>query len=83
MKDGTNMQASKEALTQNLKDAGCDAALIDRCVKAQHRSEVLHMLAAHRCSVLDAVHDEQDRLDCLDYLIYKIRNEQEKSRDGE
>ena len=57
---------------QNLLDAGCDEAFIAEfdglCGCAQ-----LCRLKARRRELLDSIHAEQKKLDCLDYLIYQLR----------
>ena len=67
---------TKEALEQNLRDAGCE----ERCVREfmqdleQDRMQAgLRLLNQHRRLLLDAMHREQKRIDCLDYLLYQIR----------
>ena len=70
--------AAREALLQNLKDAGCSQDIIARfmtCQDAGKRKDSLQVLASHRATLLDELHASQARLDCLDYLIYKLRKE--------
>ena len=70
--------ATREALLQNLKDAGCDPDIIARfmtCQDAGRTKDSLRVLASHRAVLLDEVHASQARLDCLDYLIYKLRKD--------
>lgn len=33
----------------------------------------LVLLEKHRKKLLDAVHENQKKIDCLDYLIYQVR----------
>lgn len=69
---------SHEAILQNLKDAGCDPDIIARfmtCQDAGKTKDSLRVLASHRASLLDELHASQAKLDCLDYLIYKLRKE--------
>ncbi len=66
---------SKEAVIQNLKDAGCNEDTIDRfmeCMKNGASKEQLRILSQHRRELLDKIHIEQKRIDCLDYLVYQI-----------
>ena len=71
------MQATtREAVLQNLKDAGCDPDIIARfmaCQDAGKTKDSLRVLATQRAVLLDEVHASQAKLDCLDYLIYKLR----------
>ncbi len=72
----------KEALLrQMLVDAGCDKALIAKCLCRFHEGkldEMLPELAKHRKGVLSAVHEGQKRIDCLDYLTNKIKSNEYK-----
>ena len=68
-----------EAIIQNLVDAGCDKDTITAFVEDIHKEKIaegLRLLATHRRSLLDDLHKEQKRIDCLDYLIYKIEKSQ-------
>lgn len=62
-------------LTQNLKDAGCSSKTIEKfidCYQTQSVAGQKRVLAAHRGSLLEAIHKNQKKLDCLDYLIYQL-----------
>ena len=73
------MQAdTREAVLQNLKDAGCTPDIIARfmtCQDAGKTKDSLRVLATQRAVLLDEVHASQAKLDCLDHLIYKLRKE--------
>lgn len=60
---------------QNLKDAGCNAKVIQRFEEAKEQQEQLEVLASYRKCLLNAIHKSEQKLNCLDYLIYKIRSE--------
>ena len=65
-------------LLRNLKDAGCDEAMIQKYLQLQKegkRQEQFRLLSLHRASLLDLVHVSQNRIDCLDYLIYTMKQE--------
>ena len=32
-------------------------------------------LQCHRCCLLDKLHEEQKKIDCLDYLIYTLKKQ--------
>ena len=38
-------------------------------------AELKRILARHRRTLLDALHADEKRIDCLDYLIYKIEKQ--------
>lgn len=66
----------KEAITQNLRDAGCDEACICEFMEdleKKREQEGLRLLKKHRGKLLDAMHREQKRIDCLDYLVYEMQ----------
>ena len=70
------------ALLDNLEDAGCDSQFME-CFLALEQSgqyrEQLKLLSNHRRQLLDRLHREERRIDCLDYLVYQL----EKRRAGE
>lgn len=60
---------------QNLIDAGCDKPAAEQCAQMilNGKSEqALRILGTHRKQLLDEVHTNKKRIDCLDFLIYKI-----------
>jgi len=69
---------ARQAVNQNLIDAGCDSALIVQYFSLEalgKPSNQMALLAAHRKALLDQIHQLQKALDCLDYLIYKLKKE--------
>lgn len=63
-------------LKQALEDAGCDDRLINECIKiaeTQQSTKLLKPLSRHRAVLLDSLHECQRRIDCLDYLLCRIR----------
>lgn len=76
------MNGKKEemAIIQNLRDAGCDDCMISAFVedvKEGNMTEGLKLLSMHRRFLLDNLHEEQKRIDCLDYLVYKMKKTNE------
>ena len=68
----------KAILRENLKDAGCDPDMICRCealVQGEKRGELMRVLSLHRRVLLATVHENERRIDCLDYLIYQIEKQ--------
>lgn len=68
----------ENAIVQNLIDAGCGQEFIAEFMedfRKKNLSKDLKLLAAHRRSLLDNLHKEQKRIDCLDYLVYKMEKE--------
>lgn len=65
----------EESVIQNLRDAGCSQTTISRfmeCLKNGAEKEELQILSRHRKTLLDRIHREERKIDCLDYLVYQI-----------
>ncbi len=74
---------SREAVIQNLKDAGCTQDVIEccmACMEQGRKSELLKRLEDHRKGLLHRVHEEEKQIDCLDYLVYQIGRCESKIR---
>ncbi len=64
-------------LLRNLKDAGCNEETINKYFQLQEEGrekEQYRLLSQHRRSLLDKMHNSQNMIDCLDYLIYSLKN---------
>ena len=75
MAEATDIQG---ILYENLVDAGCDSELTERVMKllnTGHIQEGLSLLPRHRKAVLESCHAEQRKMECLDYLIYQLRKQ--------
>ncbi|MCD7909786.1 MAG: hypothetical protein LUH04_19315 [Clostridium sp.] len=62
-------------IIENLRDAGCPKDVINEfmeqtAIKNIHAQK--RLLDSHRAALLEKIHMNQRRLDCLDYLIYRI-----------
>lgn len=63
------------AIVQNLKDAGCDSEMVEQFLALGREAQIkkqLKLLEKHRKQLLDRVHEEEKRIDCLDYLTYQL-----------
>lgn len=72
-----------QALLDNLEDAGCDPELTQRFLvleRSGQYQEQLNLLSGHRRHLLECLHREQRRIDCLDYLVYQIEKCHRTSR---
>lgn len=70
--DGTQ----KSALIQNLQDAGCPQAVIEHFMESYgdgDTPEQIRILSRHRKGLLARVHEEQNRLECLDHLLFRLK----------
>ncbi|MBE5039584.1 hypothetical protein [Ructibacterium gallinarum] len=62
-----------------LCDVGCDDTIIDKFIKTDGRKkDMLHILQEQRVNILNILHPVQRQLECIDFLIYKIRKAGEK-----
>lgn len=69
----------EQAVVTNLMDAGCDNELIEQfmgLLKTGRKEVGMSLLAKHRHFLLDCYHADQKKIDCLDYLIYKMNQNQ-------
>lgn len=67
---------TEEDLIQNLKAAGCDEDTIRAFLNDLQdgkQSKGVKLLEQHRRALLDGLHQEQRRIDCLDYLLYMLQ----------
>lgn len=64
---------------ENLRDAGCDEELIAELETLPGTCAQLCRLKTYRRDLLDGIHVEQRKLECLDYLIYQLRCDTERS----
>jgi len=74
-----NEPMTKDRLIQNLKDAGCSPKLREAYLDYGERGcdkMQLCLLAKQRAILLDKIHREQKKLDCLDYLVYQLKKQE-------
>jgi hypothetical protein len=74
-------QNQKEAIRQNLKDAGCTSDVIEYFMQNYEQDiipEQIKILSGQRGHLLDDVHASQRKLDCLDYLLYQLKRKADK-----
>ncbi len=72
-------------IRRNQSDAGCDAPLIEHFLELmqnQKRKEQYRLLSQHRASLLEKLHQDQYKIDCLDHMIYTMRKEDKKLNGG-
>ena len=70
---------SPKQIIENMKDAGCDAALTEQFealwAKGDQKGQ-MRLLNGYRRLLLNEIHAGQKKLDCLDYLIYQMKTQQ-------
>lgn len=75
-----NLYRGEEDIIQNLKDAGCDEDTIQSFMNNLQYGKLIkgtQLLQKHRRSLLNNLHKDQKQIDCLDYLLYMFKKEQE------
>ena len=73
-----------EQIHQNLLDAGCDRQTTDLCMAFVKEGQLLDMmpiLKRHKHALLDSLHKAQKQIDCLDYLLYKLKKHNDTEGD--
>lgn len=65
-----------ERTRHNLIDAGCPELLVCEYERLSDADARKRCLRAYRCELLEGIHAEQRKLDCLDYLIFSLRNQE-------
>ena len=83
----SNMEKSdsREAVIQNLKDAGCSTGIIKDFMASFDGGDVIEqitLLEGHRKQLLNKVHKEEKRISCLDYLVYQIKKNSIEKKEG-
>ena len=77
-------ETNKEFLMRrNLTDAGFPESEIARIISLleEGRETAVHrILAQHRTALLNTVHENQKRIDCLDYLVYDMNSTSKPGR---
>ena len=77
---------SKDAVVQNLKDAGCSSEIVKEFLyyfDEDQKDKQLDVLEKHRKQLLDSVHREEKKICCLDYLVYQIKKGKENKNEQE
>ena len=75
-------ESKEQALRNNLRDAGCGGKTVEQflALEAEGKREAqLKLLFAHRQLLLRRLHREEQRIDCLDYLLHRMRKETAKT----
>ena len=74
----------EQAVLQNLEDAGCSGDVVNRycelesqtCSRQMIRKDQIRLLCQQRKELLEELHRCQQKLDCLDYLLYQMKEQQ-------
>lgn len=61
-----------------LQEIGCNQITIEKYLKMSKENDIegmVKMLSCIRCRVLEQIHEKQEKLDCLDYIIFKLKKD--------
>lgn len=73
----TNGNLYAYTVLQNLTDAGCTDEMVEKFMALQDsedEEQQIRLLSGHRKHLLEKLHKDEKRIDCLDYLIYQMQN---------
>ena len=65
-------------LIQNLKDADCKQKTIEEVCQLYDSGQIqdaVKTLRKHRCSLMESLHESQEKVDCLDFLVWRMEKE--------
>ena len=71
-------QDKKEALNQNLQDAGCNQKIIGEFLDLLDKKQIdkiFILLSKYRSLLLESLHKNQKEIDILDYLIVDLKKQ--------
>lgn len=83
-KNGDGMKGyldNVDTVERNLKDAGCDETLVKEfiiLIKTGERKRQLRMLEKHRSNLLEEIHKNEKKIECLDYLVCQMEKKMGK-----
>ncbi|WP_349770191.1 flavodoxin family protein [Hungatella sp.] len=83
-KNGDGMKGyldNVDTVEGNLKDAGCDETLVKefiKLIKTGERKRQLRMLEKHRSNLLEEIHKNEKKIECLDYLVCQMEKKMGK-----
>jgi len=69
---------SEQDIIINLRDAGCSEERITeflRCRETKTVEDQVRLLRRYRGELMDALHDSQRRVDCLDFLVNRLEKQ--------
>ena len=72
-------------LIQNLKDAGCGSQTIETVCRLYHDGQIqtaVKTLRKHRLSLMGSLRESQERVDCLDFLVWRMEKEKRQSQNN-
>lgn len=62
-----------------MKDAGCDRKTITKICRMYADGQIqdaVKVLRWHRCHLMEQLHESQNKVDCLDFLVRRMEKSQ-------
>ncbi len=78
------IEMDQNELIQNLKDSDCDenrAKEIMNALASDHPEQGIQMIKLQRCCLMNEIHLQQQKVDCLDYLLHELQGGNEHDAD--
>ena len=72
------MDKENQCTIMCLEDIGCSQEIIDQYIKLRKEKDLegmIKLLLCQKCRLLDKIHGEQKKLDCIDYIIFHLKKE--------
>ncbi len=79
------MQDRVFRIRRNLKDAGCGDSVIYEFFeleKSHRRAQQYKLLSKQKSLLLKELHRNQYKIDCLDHMVYTMREEDKKTEES-
>lgn len=73
----------KSCFIESLTDVGCEQEFIQTCStlkENQKIEELVRVLTKYKGQLLERLHQSENQIDCLDYLIYELKNVDKHSK---
>lgn len=78
---GNITENQKFRIKRNLADAGCNYSQIEQFLNLMdknNRQEQYRFLSSYRLKLLQKLHESEHQIDCLDFLVYSMQQEDKK-----
>ncbi|MGN0904529.1 MAG: hypothetical protein ACI4PW_05175 [Alphaproteobacteria bacterium] len=73
----TDASKKETDLLRTLKDAGCDTRMIRTFFQLEKEGGTirqLRLLSGHRKLLVRTLHEDQKKIDCLDFLMFSLKS---------
>ena len=74
------MKIETERIRECLNDADCPEEMAKTCMAMLENGDAkdaVRLLRQHRGKLLERKHEDERRIDCLDYLVYQLKKTEE------